>query len=421
MSRFKSQAAFLNREIQDVPYEELEPDANCPICLEKYTESSEDPVRIVLCQHIFGRDCLPQWEANKCPLCRAELWQNAPSPEWEQPPAGWLAVSPVVEEDEEYREEDEAVGSHPLDELGENEYEMTDAFEQGPGGTHYHDDDNYDNDVDEDSPDEEGYSSNDYESYHAHNEWLRRSRSPSMDLRDPSPRAVPNDVFNPFTFLPPLHLACQHSARTRFERNLVTRALLPAFNANHENTTAATWRYATRSLPAYNNPHRYPQNHPPVIPGQADLRAYALTPPFERPCPDDLLRCYAFWLHREHTIVEEWITVRADLFSQAFRDFARFCAPLGMWSWERTRTDRQARVLAQVENVGLPAWEAANVAFDGVVVKVRVLERAWERLIKSEVGKGKAYPEALWLMMALGGVVVTWRLCREVEVFGWLL
>ena len=58
---------------------------NCPVCLERYSQQSEQPIRVP-CGHIIGKNCLLTWlqsaprnannNTNKCPICRAVLFEH---------------------------------------------------------------------------------------------------------------------------------------------------------------------------------------------------------------------------------------------------------------------------------------------------------------------------------------------------------
>lgn len=63
----------------------LEEDRSCEICYEKFDDqSAEWPLRIETCGHVFGNSCLldhvrgGQAYSNKCPKCRAILWDDRP-------------------------------------------------------------------------------------------------------------------------------------------------------------------------------------------------------------------------------------------------------------------------------------------------------------------------------------------------------
>jgi hypothetical protein len=54
----------------------------CPICTEDYDSIEHIVARIPGCNHVLGKSCLIEWlrskckNADKCPLCRKELWRQ---------------------------------------------------------------------------------------------------------------------------------------------------------------------------------------------------------------------------------------------------------------------------------------------------------------------------------------------------------
>ena len=79
--------------------EGIKPD-HCVICLEVFT-AEHPPVRVIGCDHVFGKDCLNKSvladspNANKCPCCRRVLYQE---------------IQTELEEDEESESEGESSG-----------------------------------------------------------------------------------------------------------------------------------------------------------------------------------------------------------------------------------------------------------------------------------------------------------------------
>ena len=93
MAPFNNRADFLRDGVAAIPIESLAvEDRTCPICYEAYdivnpgghSTSGETPVRIMVCSHVFGEQCLTQQvnglnvSSRRCPMCRTFLY-GAPS------------------------------------------------------------------------------------------------------------------------------------------------------------------------------------------------------------------------------------------------------------------------------------------------------------------------------------------------------
>ncbi|KAF2144866.1 uncharacterized protein K452DRAFT_316025 [Aplosporella prunicola CBS 121167] len=64
-------------------------DRKCSICLNVYGSggSSEPPIQLQVCNHIFGRECIEGWASeggNSCPICRAVLFEAEEVPDDEE-------------------------------------------------------------------------------------------------------------------------------------------------------------------------------------------------------------------------------------------------------------------------------------------------------------------------------------------------
>ncbi|KAF2122310.1 hypothetical protein BDV96DRAFT_640359 [Lophiotrema nucula] len=70
---------FLNNHIQTCEYPI--DGSDCAICKEEYHSDGHQPTQFthpLVCQHIFGNDCLQQWlktpKTNTCPMCRCKFF-----------------------------------------------------------------------------------------------------------------------------------------------------------------------------------------------------------------------------------------------------------------------------------------------------------------------------------------------------------
>ncbi|AED94152.1 unnamed protein product [Arabidopsis thaliana] len=63
-----------------------EEDETCSICIEKFSESHEDIIRVPDCLHLFHQGCLFEWLGlqNSCPLCRKVPYEEEDEDEDEE-------------------------------------------------------------------------------------------------------------------------------------------------------------------------------------------------------------------------------------------------------------------------------------------------------------------------------------------------
>ncbi|KKY22409.1 putative glutamate decarboxylase [Diplodia seriata] len=162
---------------------------------------------------------------------------------------------------------------------------------------------------------------------------------------------------------------------------------------------------------------------PGFDPAAADPRLCNRCQASERPVPIDMVWCMEFIqteldndAQRAEDAME--VTVRRLPMVWAWRDFMSYCGVEGVLTPAvRQQTGlgderAAAQTLALVEREALPAIEAWMARREGRVWEARALRQAWVA-----EGAGRLGPEVVECLWLLSGIVLAWRLGREIDMF----